>query len=291
MPRRVEYRQGVIRATFMTSRVEDSARSTRHTGMTCTRAWAISTSRQQAIRLTLTLCASIHATSQTAPKGATTMSADPRPLRIVLADDHPIFLIGLTVVIEQGSRAKVIAQASAPDELLDKLRSEPCDLLITDFMMPVQDQNDGLRLLERIRREHPDLPIIVVTMLNNAGLFKSMLDMNIQGLLSKASMADELPLAITNVAAGKAFIADSVKRSLLQAVDYGSDTLRALEDLSPKELEVIRLLAAGHSVGEIAANLNRSKQTVSAQKVSAMRKLGQANDAALFIYLQEHGLV
>jgi two-component system capsular synthesis response regulator RcsB len=219
------------------------------------------------------------------------MPADNKPMRVILADDHPIFLIGLKVVIEQGHRAQVIAEAMAPDELLEKLREHPCDLLITDFMMPVEDQNDGLRLLERIRREHPTLPIIVVTMLNNAGLFRSMLALDIQGLLSKASMANELPAAIESVSRGKPFIADSVQQSLREAADYGSDTLVALQDLSPRELEVIRLFATGISVGAIAAQLNRSKQTVSAQKVSAMRKLGLANDAALFIYLQEHGLV
>jgi two-component system capsular synthesis response regulator RcsB len=219
------------------------------------------------------------------------MLADNKPMRVILADDHPIFLIGLKVVIEQGHRAQVIAEARAPDELLEKLREHPCDLLITDFMMPVEDQNDGLRLLERIRREHPTLPIIVVTMLNNAGLFRSMLALDIQGLLSKASMANELPAAIDSVSRGKPFIADSVQQSLREAADYGSDTLVALQDLSPRELEVIRLFATGISVGAIAAQLNRSKQTVSAQKVSAMRKLGLANDAALFIYLQEHGLV
>ena len=219
------------------------------------------------------------------------MPADNKPMRVILADDHPIFLIGLKVVIEQGLRAQVIAEAMAPDELLEKLREHPCDLLITDFMMPVEDQNDGLRLLERVRREHPTLPIIVVTMLNNAGLFRSMLALDIQGLLSKASMANELPAAIESVSRGKPFIADSVQQSLREAADYGSDTLVALQDLSPRELEVIRLFATGISVGAIAAQLNRSKQTVSAQKVSAMRKLGLANDAALFIYLQEHGLV
>jgi len=219
------------------------------------------------------------------------MPAHTPPLRVILADDHPIFLIGLKVVIEQGHRAQVIAEASTPDELLEKLRAQACDLLITDFMMPVQDQNDGLRLLERIRREHPTLPIIVVTMLNNAGLFHSMLALNIQGLLSKASMANELPAALDNVSRGKSFIADSVRHSLLEAAGHGSDTLVALQDLSPRELEVMRLFASGSSVGAIAAHLNRSKQTVSAQKVSAMRKLGLANDAALFIYLQEHGLV
>lgn len=218
------------------------------------------------------------------------MDPDTQPLRIILADDHPIFLIGLTVVIQSNDRARVIAQASTPDELLARLRDLPCDLLVTDFMMPVQDQNDGLRLLERIRRQYPALPIIVVTMLNNAGLFRSMLALKIEGLLGKASMANELPEAIDAVSHGKPFISESVQRTLLQATDYGSDNLVAMQDLSPRELEVIRLLASGISVGAVAAQLNRSKQTVSSQKVNAMRKLGLANDAALFIYLQEHGL-
>jgi two-component system, NarL family, captular synthesis response regulator RcsB len=218
------------------------------------------------------------------------MAGDTQPLRVILADDHPIFLIGLKVVIEGNGRAAVVAQASAPDELLDTLREQACDLLVTDFMMPVQHQTDGLRLLERIRREHPALPIIVVTMLNNAGLFRSMLALKIQGLISKASLADELPAAIDSVVRGKPFIADSVQRGLLEVAAFGAETLVAMQDLSPRELEIIRLLATGNSVGAIAAQLNRSKQTVSAQKVSAMRKLGLANDAALFIYLQEHGL-
>ncbi|WP_268799857.1 response regulator transcription factor [Pseudomonas huanghezhanensis] len=218
------------------------------------------------------------------------MAAEPQALRVILADDHPIFLIGLKVVIEQDNRAQVVAQASSPHELLKGLKTNPCDLLVTDFMMPVEDQNDGLRLLERIRREHPSLPVIVVTMLNNAGLFNAMLALGVHGLLSKGSVAGELPTAIDRVRAGGAFVADSVKRILLEAGDYGSYMLVAPEQLSPRELEVIRLLAAGHSVGAIALQLSRSKQTVSAQKVNAMRKLGLANDAALFIYLQEHGL-
>ncbi|MEE4622912.1 response regulator transcription factor [Pseudomonas alliivorans] len=212
------------------------------------------------------------------------------PLRIILADDHPIFLIGLRVVIEQDNAATVVAQASNPDELLAALNGHDCDVLVTDFMMPVEQQNDGLRLLQRIRRDFPDLPVVVVTTLTNAGLFQAMLDLNVQGLLSKASVAGELPAAIESVRRGRVFLADSVRRVLQDARQLGPDSPLALEQLSPRELEVLRLLSAGHAVGRIATRLNRSKQTVSAQKVSAMRKLGLANDAALFIYLQEHGL-
>ncbi|MGV8916350.1 MAG: response regulator [Pseudomonas sp.] len=217
-------------------------------------------------------------------------AATDETLRVILADDHPIFLIGLRVVLEQDPLVKVVAQASSPGELTKCLKDHACDVLVTDFMMPADQQNDGLRLLERVRRHYPQLPIVVVTMLNNAALFRDMLALGINGLLSKASLAGELPAAIQSIRNHQIYVADSVTQVMQDAGEYGAETLIPYEQLSPKESEVLRLLAAGRSVGEIAAYLNRSKQTVSAQKVNAMRKLGLANDSALFIYLQEHGL-
>lgn len=213
-----------------------------------------------------------------------------RTLRIILADDHPIFLIGLRVVLEQDNCAQVIAQAGSPNELLQLLHSQACDVVVTDFMMPTEQHNDGLRLLQRIRRDFPDLPIVVVTTLNNAALFRTILQLKIQGLLSKASVASELPSAIASVRQQRVYVSESVRRTLLEAEDCGADPSLPVNKLSPRELEVMRMLASGQSVMNIAAHLKRSKQTVSAQKVSAMRKLGLANDAALFLYLQENGL-
>ncbi|QXI29621.1 response regulator transcription factor [Pseudomonas vanderleydeniana] len=219
------------------------------------------------------------------------MSSSPHtPLRIVLADDHPIFLIGLRAVIERESTLCVVGEASTPGELFERLDNTPCDALVTDFMMPTTDRNDGLRMIEALQRSHPALPIVVVTMLNNAGLLRCILDQGVRGLLSKASLANELPMAIRHVRQGKVFVADSVRQTLALAGEVGTHRLGDREQLSPRELEVTRLLAAGRTVGEIAARLCRSKQTVSAQKISAMRKLGLPNDAALFLYLQEQGL-
>jgi len=213
-----------------------------------------------------------------------------RPLRIILADDHPIFLIGLRAVLERDPGLSVVGEASTPQELLELLQQGACDVLVTDFMMPVEQQNDGLRMLESVTRQHPHLPIVVVTMLNNAGLFRSILDLGVMGLLSKASLAAELPAAIAQVRRRRPYVANSVRQILALAGEVGEHRLGDQEQLSPRELEVTRLLAAGRTVGEIATQLCRSKQTVSAQKVSAMRKLGLSNDAALFLYLQEHGL-
>ena len=217
-------------------------------------------------------------------------AASEAPLRIVLADDHPIFLIGLRAVLERDERVRIVAEANSPQALIEQLHTCACDVLVTDFMMPAEPQADGLRLIEQLRRHHPELPIVVVTMLNNAGLFHSILELGVMGLLSKASLADELPQAIDHVRQRRPYVAHAIRQALSLAGEVGADRLQSQQQLSPRELEVMRLLAAGLTVGEIAAQLHRSKQTVSAQKVSAMRKLGLGNDAALFIYVQEHGL-
>lgn len=214
-------------------------------------------------------------------------AASEQPLRIVLADDHPIFLIGLRAVLERDERLTIVGEANSPEALAELLRECACDVLVTDFMMPATPQADGLRLIEQVRRHYPALPIVVVTMLNNAGLFHAILELGVMGLLSKASLADELPQAIRHVRQQRRYVAQAIS----QALKLGSeDRVQSQDQLSPRELEIIRLLAGGLTVGEIAAHLHRSKQTVSAQKVSAMRKLGLNNDAALFIYVQEHGL-
>ncbi|NVZ72561.1 response regulator transcription factor [Pseudomonas costantinii] len=214
-------------------------------------------------------------------------AASEKPLRIVLADDHPIFLIGLRAVLERDERLTIVGEATSPQALAELLRHCACDVLVTDFMMPAEPQADGLRLIEQLRRHYPALPILVVTMLNNAGLFHAILELGVMGLLSKASLADELPQAIRHVRRQQRYVAHTIRQAL-NAV--GDSRVHSPDPLSPRELEVIRLLTSGLTVGEIAASLHRSKQTVSAQKVSAMRKLGLSNDAALFIYVQEHGL-
>ncbi|WP_025127568.1 response regulator transcription factor [Pseudomonas sp. PH1b] len=211
-------------------------------------------------------------------------------LRIILADDHPIFLIGLRAVLEQDPSLSIVGEATSPSALIQRVQEIECDVLVTDFMMPAEQQNDGLRLIEQLRRHHPELPIVVVTMLNHAGLFRSILDLGVMGLLSKASLAEELPSAIARARQHKPYVAQAIQRALSLAGEVGPDRLVSADQLSPRELEVIRLLAAGHAVGEIASRLSRSKQTVSAQKVSAMRKLGLSSEAALYIYVQEHGL-
>lgn len=210
----------------------------------------------------------------------------PMQTRIVIVDDHPITLIGLRYMLSANPDLDIVGQAEDPDGLLDQLEQHPCDVLITDLMMPGGAQSDGLRLIDLVRRRYPRLAIIVVTMLDNPALIAALLRLGVRGVVSKRGMLADLPKAI-RANGRQPFLSPSL-RHLMEA-GHGKP-LAQLEALSPREVEVLRLYGSGLAIGEIAERLARSKQTISAQKSSAMRKLGLDTNAGLYLYIQENGL-
>lgn len=207
--------------------------------------------------------------------------------RIILADDHPIVSRGVRMLLEQTSGLSVVGEAASPDELMTVLAATPCDLLVTDFNMP-GEQADGLNLLQLLGRRWPDLPVVVLTQLGNPGTLGNISRLsNVRGVVSKADAVKELHVAINAAAANRDYVSATVKRQLDLSGTDASDVTAAL---SKREAEVMRLFASGHTVSEIARQLNRSVKTVSSQKVEAMRKLGVTSDLELYSYAREHGL-
>lgn len=209
--------------------------------------------------------------------------------RTLIVDDHPITLIGMRALLTTCDNLEVVAEAHSADALFERLEQQDCDLLVTDLMMPGSRQVDGIRLIQRLRRRYPELAIIVVTMLDNPALITTLLRLGIQGLVSKRGLLQDLPHAIRG-RRGAPYLSPSLHRLLaLGEAKYGKPLAEA-DGLSPREVEVLRLYGSGLSIGEIASQLARTKQTISAQKTSAMRKLGLDTNAALYLYIQEHGL-
>ncbi len=184
--------------------------------------------------------------------------------RVILVDDHALTLIGMRYLLSAYDDLRIVAQAQDADGLLAQLEAHPCDLLITDLMMPGSQQADGWRLVQKVRRRYPDLPIIVVTMLGNPALVSSLLKLGIHGLVSKRGMLDDLPKAIRH-AGRRPFISRSIAHLLEVGEAEHGKPLASLEQLTPREVEVLRLYGSGLAVGEIAIRLCRSKQTISAQ--------------------------
>ncbi|MBE1162400.1 response regulator transcription factor [Dyella acidiphila] len=221
------------------------------------------------------------------------MSPPGETTRIVIADDHPVVALGIRALLKGFGQVEVVGEASSGGELLALLADEPCDLLITDFSMPYEDgTGDGLPLLRRLRRDHPKLPIIVLTMVHNPALTRGMLAAGVNGLVGKMAMTKELLLAIGAVLNGRTYICESMRDHVSdaatpQAATHGADPAV----LSKREAEVVRLYAQGLTVTQIAEQLHRSVKTVSQQKNDAMRKLGVTSNTQLFEYARAYGLL
>jgi len=205
--------------------------------------------------------------------------------RIAIADDHPIVLLGTRVVIEAGGRHRIVAEAHSAEGLLSILASATVDLVVTDFSMPGGGRADGHAMLQALSRNHPDVPVILVTMITNAASLQQALRSGVRGVVYKGSGVDNVREAVDVVLTGRLYL-DPALVACLQAP--GRE--RSLSVLSPKELEVLRLYVSGPSITEIAAQLRRTVSTISRQRISAMRKLGISNDAELFAYAFEEKL-
>jgi len=174
----------------------------------------------------------------------------------------------------------VVSEASSVDELYGAIEETLPDIVVTDFSMPGAENVDGLRLIMTLRQKYPDLPLIVVTVLSNDGLIDALYKCGVTRVVNKRSLSSEFAKALGN--------ADSNFRMVKSASSHRRVNAGAC--LTPKEFDVLRMLSEGMSATEIAERLNRSKQTISSQKISAMKKLGLESDGELFEYILRIGL-
>ncbi|WP_322031992.1 response regulator transcription factor [Paraburkholderia sp. J76] len=211
-------------------------------------------------------------------------------LRVVLADDHPFVLLGVRSALLAGDDIEVVGEACGARELLQTLETVPCDVVITDLNMPPApgEPEDGLRLVRRLRREWPDIPVVVLTSVANAVVLRAVAHSGVVAMLRKTEPMDDLATIVRGAAKGLAHLSPAIERELTAAACPPD---MCVPRLTPRESEVIRQFAGGNSITEIARALGRDVRTVSSQKRDAMAKLGVSNDAGLFAFVRAHGLL
>ncbi|CAG2150387.1 MULTISPECIES: response regulator transcription factor [Ralstonia] len=207
-------------------------------------------------------------------------------IRVVLADDHPVVVAGVTAIIEESGDMEIVGTACNSSEMVALLDRYPCDVLLTDYAMPGGDYGDGIPLMGFLLGRYPLLRIVVLTMLDNGAILPRLAATGIHGLVSKADELSHIPLAIRSVERGRTYLSPLMQATLDGSRGVGG---KARPALTVREEQVIRLFVSGLSVGQIAQRLERGKQTISAQKVSAMRKLGIDREADLYRYALELG--
>jgi DNA-binding NarL/FixJ family response regulator len=205
--------------------------------------------------------------------------------RIIIADDHTLFRIGLKQMLESFDGVSVVAEAANAAQTLDVVQGVAADLLVSDLTMP---GTCGTQLIEQLHRQHPSLPILILSMHDEPATVRRALQAGASGYLTKESSPAMLHAAVRQVAAGERFIPPALAETLA----FESVRARGLphETLSQRERQIFKLIAQGVSLSQIAEQLHLSPKTVTTHKTHLMEKLGIANNADLIRYAIEHKL-
>ncbi|KGD93468.1 LuxR family transcriptional regulator [Achromobacter sp. RTa] len=211
-------------------------------------------------------------------------------LRIVLADDHPLVLVGIRDLLDTVLYVEVTGAVSSSTDLISHLEKNHSNVVITDYSMPGDDAyGDGMRLIKYLIRRHPDLQIVVLTMVSNPMIISALYDAGVAAVVLKRDNLAEIVTALSMLRLGRKYYPPGFGRDHLAGVQR-NPIGDCINSLSPKEFEVLRHFVRGETVTLIAENLKRSVKTISGQKASAMRKLNVQTDQELVAFCMESGL-
>ncbi|PCE34394.1 response regulator transcription factor [Burkholderia ubonensis] len=203
-------------------------------------------------------------------------------VRVMVADDHPSSALGMSQALAESSTIRLIGTVPNSTELVAVLDEQSCDVLVLDYVMPGGKYGDGLSLLSFLQRRYPALHLVTITMIDNPSVLHAIRKQGVGCILSKSDAISHLVGAVHAAYVGANYLSPFIKQLL-----EGGEVSPSTRPLTTREIEVVRLYCAGYTVGEIAAQLHRSKQTISSQKSSAMKKLGIIRDADLIRYADE----
>ena len=214
-----------------------------------------------------------------------------RKIRIVLADDHKLMRSGLRVLLEQQQDFAVVGEASDGREAVTLVSSEKPDVLVMDVGMPTLN---GIEAASQITQGHPEISIVMLSMHSDESYVLRALKAGAKGYLLKDSAETDLIRAVRSVAEGKSFFSPAVSKVLLD--DYVRKLKRSGNEdpydlLTPREREILQLIAEGKSNKEVAQLLNLSVYTVETHRANIMEKLHLHGVPELILYAVRKGII
>ncbi len=207
-------------------------------------------------------------------------------IRVLIADDHPVVRAGYQRLLDQAGDIRVVGEAGDGASALAQWQALQPDVLVTDVSMP----GGGLELLRRVRQRRTDARVLVFSMHDSAPMVRQALDAGASGYLTKASAPEHLIEAVRTLAEGGRYLAPELSAPWQLPEDPLDEEAR-LHSLSPREFEIFRLLAAGHSAAQCARELHLSAKTVANHQTAIKEKLGVRTTAALAHLALRHGVV
>lgn len=207
-------------------------------------------------------------------------------LKILIADDFPLFRRGVKDLLSDGLGAVTFGECGNTHDLLELVRRKKWDVVILDISMPGTTGTDALK---QVKVECQRLPVIVLSMHPEDQYAVRMFKAGADAYLTKASAPEELVTAIKKVVAGGQYVSQSLGEKLVHLLHRG-DEETPQELLSDREYEVMRLLASGKTVSEIAESMHLGATTISTYRARILEKLRLKNNAELMRYAVQHGI-
>jgi DNA-binding NarL/FixJ family response regulator len=209
-------------------------------------------------------------------------------LRVLLVDDHAVVRKGIKAILEDQVPGVQVSEAGGGDEALAILDAPATfDAVVLDLSMPGRS---GIDLLAEIKHRQPKLPVLIMSLYGEEQFAIRALRAGAAGYLTKDAAPELLVAAVTKVARGGRYISEALAERL--AGDVGGQALSAPhERLSDREFEVMRGIASGNTVSEIAGQMHLSVKTISTYRTRLLEKMGMGTNAELTRYAIEHGLV
>jgi two-component system invasion response regulator UvrY len=212
-----------------------------------------------------------------------------KAIRVLLGDDHRIVREGVKQVLADAPEIQVAIEAVDGDAVLRAVESAQgdagLDVVLLDIAMPGRD---GLEVLQALRRAWPKLPVLMLSTYPERQYAVRCIKLGAAGYLNKGADPDDMIAAVRKVAAGGVYVTPATAEALAGAVG-GASARFGPEALSHREYQVYRLLTAGHSVGEIGAQLGLAGNTVSTYRARILEKTGTKNDVELALFAERHG--
>jgi len=209
--------------------------------------------------------------------------------RILIADDHAIVRAGLRALINAESGLELVGEAAGGYEAIDLVEKNSPDVLVLDLSMP---DLDGISVTRKIKEKFQDLRILILTLHEDEALLKEAIKAGAAGYILKRAAETELILAIQTIQRGDLYVDPSMVKILLgEPPKIVPQPSISVEALTPREMEVLKMIVEGYTNRQIGQELNISTRTVEGHRANISDKLGLHTRVELVRYARQHGLI
>lgn len=210
-------------------------------------------------------------------------------IRIIITDDHPLMRIGIRTMIESvRSDLQIIGEASSGEQLLELLQTTSPDIILLDILMPGMP---GVETARRVRKQYPDLKILMISSECDEQTLLNVVEVGVDGFISKAQPASELDLAIHSIMQGTSYFGADMAKMIRDITMNKESGKKAKPCFTQKELDIINLCCEGFLSKEIAIKLNISPRTVEGHKARIFKKIGLNNTVEMVRYALQNGII